>query len=161
MESVQNMMLNKAFGEAHMTFVREEIDTAERRQERDGLHLVSPVTRSSFDEPRWFVDRERGLYFVELGGGGPEIPFVFGLADKTGVLLEAQARAETVGEYHKKNIDLTWHLSRIKIRKEYAARADELLARLREALESYGLAGNSTVTKSVRVELPVPAPKFV
>jgi len=89
-----------------------------------------------------------------FGGGGPEIPYVFGLANASGILVEAHARSESIGEYHKKNIDLTWKVSRAMIPRELADDADVLISQLREALTSYGLLGDAEVKKSVRVVLP-------
>jgi len=142
-----------------MTFVCEKIDSAERVAELQSLSLISPLTGDLWKASRWFVDRERRLYFVVFGGGGPEIPFVFGLANANGLLLEAHAREESTGEYHQKNIELIWKVSKVMIPKSSASAADLLLSQLREALTDYGSLGDTEATKSVKVELP--SPKFV
>jgi len=139
-----------------MTFVREMIDSPERVAKFKSFALVSPLSGDLWNATRWFVNLERDLYFVEFGGGGPEIPFVFGLANADGVLLQAHARRESIGEFQEKNIELTWNVSTIRIPRRLASEAGMLSAQLRDALTSYGSLGNVEVTKSVRVVLPTP-----
>ena len=72
-----------------MTFLLEAVDTQARRTECASLGLISPPTMKPYHEDyKWVVDRERGLYFVNFGGGYSEKPWSLALVVKGVVSLK-------------------------------------------------------------------------
>jgi hypothetical protein len=85
-----------------MAFITEEIKTAEQIVEFQSLGLVSPLTRKPLEPERWAVDRGRQLYFVRLGGGFSEIPNMFVLLQKGGVIVSIEGSNRAQGQIRLK-----------------------------------------------------------
>ena len=137
-----------------MAFVNEKIETDEQRAELASLQIKPPFRRN---EPlrldSWAVDRERGLYFLSFGRGGPGSPYFVALSDRSGVVLEASGEMNASGPYQPKGIDVTWNLTSIRIPRAHGSRADELISALSEALRADGYLGEAEATRSVEVTL--------
>jgi len=139
-----------------MTFVTEKIGTDEQRAEFAGLGLISRITRRPAQLSEWVVDRERGLYFVNFGGGAGGAPYFLALADKDGLVLDAQAYEKSDGPYRPKGVEVEWTVESIAIPQRAAILAKDLVTALSDALKVYGSLGNAEVTKSVQVKLVSP-----
>jgi hypothetical protein len=139
-----------------MTFEMEAIENSAQQAEVAALGLNSPFTSGPASIRRWLVDRDRGLYFINLGGGG-ERPYFLVLADRNGVLLQAEAAEEADGDFAPNAATVSWSFNSIVIPKREAERVDEILALLRESLQAYGHLGNTKVVKSISVALVKPS----
>jgi len=140
-----------------MTFEMEKIQTDAQRAEANALSLKSPFTSGQAAIHEWLVDRERELYFINLGGGGPDRPYFLVLADRSGVVLRAEGREKSEGRYMPQGITVAWNIESLAIPKKQSARSGELLALFSEALRAYGYLGDASVAKSVSVALATPA----
>jgi hypothetical protein len=140
-----------------MAFVIEKIESAKQRAEFESLRLISPITRQPAKLGRWVVDRERGLYFVNFGGGAAEMPYLLALAEQGSVVLQAEGREQSKGPIVPNGVDVSWNVQSITIAKSEASRADQLLKALRDALLAYGSLGNPDVVKSVRINMTDPS----
>ena len=61
-----------------MAFVNEEIPEAEKPK-ADPTVMSIQGWRGSIDS-RWTIDRERNIFMVGIGGGGPERPLLYALS---------------------------------------------------------------------------------
>jgi hypothetical protein len=138
-----------------MAFVNEKIDTPERIREFDQLNLVSPLTRKPPERWKWTVDRERGAYLIPLGGGFSEVPEIFALVVPNGV-IQFDGNKKGQGQHAKRNVQIEWQISEVRIPRALAPQATELLSIVRDALTAYGLVFDSEPVQSVKVSLPSP-----
>jgi len=136
-----------------MTYILETIVTPEQRAEVARLALASPFTAGPAVVKEWLVDRERGLYFINLGGGSLEMPYFLVLADRTGVLLMAEGERHTTGPVVPRGLEESWEIKGISIPRSFANRNGEILAMFREALQAYGSLGDPDRARSVNVRL--------
>src|SRR5688572_16295654 len=142
------------FSEKSMSYILEKVVTPDQRAELARFDLASPFTSGPADVYEWLVDRDRGLYFINLGGGVDRDYFLV-FADRTGSLLRAQ------GERRAKDaspgrVDEFWRLESISIPRALAARKEEILSLFREALAAYGSLGDAKRAQSVSVNLGTP-----
>lgn len=142
-----------------MSFAVEKIETPAQVAEFESFALKDPFRHLPLRRSRWAVDRERGWYFVSLGGGASEMPWFLRLFNREGLVVNIHGRQRAKGEMKPKTIEVWWHLERIEIPKQHATRADELLQLITEALEAYGSLGQIELTKAVYVN--VIAPTFI
>src|SRR4051812_48938670 len=104
-----------------MAYVLEEFTSPQQQAEFAQLNLASPFTSGPAVVRAWLVDRERGLYFINLGGGG-ERAYSLVLADRNGVLLRAQGERRATGQFVPKGVDENWSISSASIPKDLASR---------------------------------------
>jgi hypothetical protein len=138
-----------------MSFVTEGIDTPAQRAEFESLGLKNPFTQAPLRPWRWAVDRERGWYFVSLGGGG-EIPWLLRLLNREGVDVVVHGRQRSAGDRLPHAIETWWKLETIRIPRQQAARAAEFLQLIREALEVYGSDARSELNRAVHIKICAP-----
>lgn len=139
-----------------MVFEMEQVQSAAQKAEAAAFGLESPFTSGPAEIRRWLVDRARGVYFINLGGGG-ERPYFLVLAGRNGVLLQAEALNKADGEFLPKGITVAWSFRSIVIPKREAERAEEILALLNESLQAYGYLGNAEVASSISVAMVTPS----
>jgi hypothetical protein len=133
--------------EQFMPFVFERLNTPERQAEFRDLKVISPLTRKLADPELmsgWVVDRERGWYFMCLGGGAAEMPYFFVLADKDGAVLNAHGRVKHLKGPSAGTVDITWTIELLNV--------DELTELLREALMVLAPARVPEKVTGVRIE---------
>ena len=138
-------------------FVAEEITSAEQQAEFEQLHLVLPL-RLPLEQLHWVVDRQQQIYFVAEGGGNAEIPHLFALVlPREGITVQVEGELHASGRVKQRGVELDWDIAKVKVPKEHAASAPRCLALVRQALEAYGLYGDASVVKEIRVRLPAPS----
>jgi hypothetical protein len=142
-----------------MSFAVENIETAAQVAEFESFALKDPFRHEPLRASPWAVDRQRGWYFVNLGGGASEMPWFLRLFNREGLDVQIRGRQKAKGPRQPNSIEVWWALERIEIPKQHAARTDELLQLITEALQAYGINGHSELTKAVHVT--VIAPTFV
>lgn len=147
---MQPIVLEKS----QMAFVNERIETPAQSAEFDALKLISPATGQPPEKALWAVDRERQLYFVHLGGGFGEIPDLYALvAQGQRIMIEGRQRASGSAG---RDLTMDWQISKVRMPKALAPRADEFLALVREALIAHGWYFDGSAAREVRVSLPAP-----
>lgn len=139
-----------------MSFVVEEIKTAELIAEFESFGLKDPFNGQPAHPWRWVVDRERGWYFVHLGGGASEMPSFLVLFNRAGVVVDIQGQERAKGPRLPKSVEVWWTLEGIVIPKQHANRAGELMGLIEEALTVWGALGNTHLTKAVHIKSPAP-----
>ena len=140
-----------------MAFQIEAIDTPEKRAEFAAFNFTYPLSHTPLDARKWVVDRERGLYFVNRGGGSPrEVPFFFSLVTSEGTRINCEGSMDAKGDIYPDGAVVTWNITLIQIPKDEAPRREEIVAWIYEALKLYGNLGNPEITKSTSVNLPSP-----
>jgi len=138
-------------------FVAEQITSAAQQAEFEQLHLVLPL-RLPLEHLHWVVDRQQQIYFVGEGGGSGEIPHLFALVlPREGITVQVEAELAARGLVKPRGVELDWDITTVKVPKEHAAAAPRCLTLVRQALEAYGLYGDASVVKEVRVKLPAPS----
>lgn len=143
----------KSEWKSRVSFVVEKVETPEQLAEFESFQLKDPFRHLPLRPSRWVVDRERGWYFINLGGGASEMPWFLRLFNRAGLAVNIDGRCRAVGKMKPKSVEVWWHLESIEIPKEHASRTDELLQLIVEALHAYGSLGRSELTKAVHVKL--------
>jgi hypothetical protein len=69
-----------------MAFVKELIDTEEKRAFYDSLKLHDCIGKV-LESNDWYVDRENNHYIVGMGGGSFEIPLMYGIVVPHGLIV--------------------------------------------------------------------------
>lgn len=138
-----------------MTFSNEEITSPEAIREFDSLGIISPITGKSPERWKWTIDRERGIYFISLGGGFGEIPKVFVLVAK-GELIFLEGNSHTTGSPGKGNEEIWWKIHDIKIPSLMLSHAEQIKQWICEALVIYGSYYDDEFFKAVHVDLASP-----
>jgi hypothetical protein len=100
-----------------MAFVLETIDSIEQRAEIVALGLKSPFNSQPLELCRRWVDRARGLYFMNLGGGGSEKPWYLVLADRGGPVLEARGWEWASDPMLPETLEVKWNIESLAIAK--------------------------------------------
>jgi hypothetical protein len=142
-----------------VSFVAEKVETTDQLAEFESFQLKDPFRHLPLRPSRWAVDRVRGWYFVNLGGGASEMPWFLRLFSRAGLVVNIHGRYRAVGEMKPKSVEVWWHLESIEIPKQHASRTDDLLQLIVEALQAYGHLGRSELAKAVHVN--VIAPRFI
>jgi hypothetical protein len=142
-----------------MSFIAEKIQTPQQIAEFESFALKDPFRHEPLHPFTWAVDRERGWYFVNLGGGASETPWFLRLFNREGLVVNMHGRQRASGPRQPHSVEVWWNFELIEIPKQHATRTDELLQLITEALQAYGINGRSELTKAVHVSLT--APKFV
>lgn len=135
-----------------MAYVLEEITTPEQRAELAKYELQSPFTSGPADVSEWLVDRKRGLYLINLGGGIDK-PYFLVFADRNAVLLQVEGWRRGSGLTVPKGVDETWTIESVPVQRYLAKRIPEILKEFRRALVAYGSLGDATIARSVTVKL--------
>lgn len=139
-----------------MSFIAEKIETPEQRKEFESFALKDPFRHEPLMPFTWAVDRKRGWYFVNLGGGASEMPWFLRLFNRNGLIVNMHGRQRASGARQPKSVEVWWNLERIEIPRQHATRTDELLDISIEALQAYGINGRGELTKAVHVSLTAP-----
>lgn len=145
---MQPIVLEKS----QMAFVNERIETPAQSAEFDALQLISPTTGRPPVKSLWAVDRGRQLYFLHLGGGFGDIPELYALVAQ-GHRIMIEGRQSATGS--TSDLTMDWQISKVRMPKELAARADEYLELVREALVAHGWYF-ARPARQVTVSLPTP-----
>lgn len=138
-----------------MSFVVEEIKTAEQIAEFQSFGLKSPFNGQPMQPWRWVVDRQRGWYFFSFGGG-TEKPWIMALFNRDGLVVNIEGQERSKGLMLPKSIEVWWTLECIGIPQQHADRADELVRLVHEALRAWGPHGSSDLTKAVHIKSTAP-----
>jgi hypothetical protein len=137
-----------------MAFINELISDEDKKKIDWTKFKAWPFT-PSITPWKWTIDRERDVFFIPLGGRGPdgERPDVYGLWWK-GILLRIEARL--IGTGSGKFWDsLYWDITKIDIPDDLCSQRKEILDTLREALCAHGSLFSTEHVKSVTVEFAV------
>lgn len=141
--------------EIAMSFLSEKIESVEERAEFDSFGFTIPGSTTPLFSERWTVDRDRGIYFVTLGGGG-EIPLFLRLVEKGGVTINLQGHERAEGDMQPHTLEVFWKITKIAIPRQQASRVDEFMQWIKEALIAHGHFGYIELTKNTNVDLAQP-----
>jgi hypothetical protein len=131
-----------------MSFVKEFIDTEEKKRFYDSLKLHDCIGDLKIAEVKytyWFVDEEIGAYLYGMGGGSFEIPRMYGLYISNGIIV-IQSFSDRIKHIEKICFQKTIDLSPERIRFIVAKALSDM-----SCIYSYDVYLNSSIDK-----LPTP-----
>lgn len=138
-----------------MAFSVEKIETPEQRAEFNSFGFMRPGTKMPSEALTWIVDRFRGVFLVNLGGGSLERPYFFRLIAPNDIDVRFEGTLQTDGDIGAGGLEVWWRISEMRVHHSQKNRIAEIGDWIREGLKVYGALGSSQHTKVVHVELPI------
>ena len=118
-----------------MAFVNEEIPEADKAKV-DPTVMSIQGWRGSIDS-RWTIDRERNIFMVGIGGGGPERQLLYALSFDGEIVRFRAGRLATPINGNKANgYDLEWWVFDFNIPECLQSRHEEIVKIIEEAILS-------------------------
>lgn len=103
-----------------MAFIKEKV-LENNRELFESFNLTyDGKKRNAYESTNWYVDTEREIYFIWLGGGTLQIP-------KTYALIWKNRKAMITVETKPSNEKITWIIESIRASKQLESQKDDLM----------------------------------
>lgn len=135
-----------------MAFIRERL-TEETKKKLYSYKLNNPVTLDPLNPFRWFIDKERNMIFLGLGGQGilgGEIPAYYALIwEEKVIVVETFSKAESIDQLTEEG---HWYITDIQAPVSLKGKEEEIMELVKDTIVETQQISISGVKKIITFE---------